>query len=735
LDWNTYSSVSTITCMENQNELALEWLEDVSQSKTQMWLAQQRTAAMFLQTEVFRERVGRLRELAETKTPNRAYVIGEYYYQIFTWLIRRTSLASMIASEPKWDTIVNVEDLELACPGFERITDLQAYDHRGERFLLTLVHRNKASQAYREFVLSSEDGSAMFNSSTCCGNACWLDESTIFYTPEREGAVDYREVRAWRRGGEEEPDKLILKAAENRSVSLTGFSTPEARWVLMTEEGDWGNCAYHFHSLGREHTIELPLRTVVWGWHMNTLLMSMGEKCRISGFSVAEGSLVALDFEALLMGERKGDILWHPTPRSAVQDVVFTERAAIVNIMEDAQCRLFAYEKQNRGWSKARVLEHEGGRIELRDPGASGPGFLCLQQDFLQPATLRYYSEGFEVETLEVGGNWFKEDDFRVEQCWAQSDDGTQIPYSVVGPKQGFGQEPKPTLLEAYGGFGISSLPRYLFYQGPLWLEKGGLYVLANLRGGGEFGPSWHWDATKENRDRIYQDHEAVARDLVARGLTSPKLLGLYGMSNGGLVAAAAITRNPELFGAAVMESAITDMRRYHHFTRGEHDWRNEYGVWDPQMATPYSPLHELREDASYPPILICGGQEDDVVHVSHGRKFARRLHELGHEYLLFEQPDYGHGKGEWNKYTSLQTLMLTFLVNHLISPARKRKQHVCNECEERFHHGIGLRKHQRQTQHKGSRIVERESRTRMNERVSRVTTTKHHNQAVLTML
>jgi prolyl oligopeptidase len=247
------------------------------------------------------------------------------------------------------------------------------------------------------------------------------------------------------------------------------------------------------------------------------------------------------------------------------------------------------------------------------------------------------------------------------EQCWVASKDGTQIPYYVIRAKGLPADGSTPTLLYGYGGFEVSLLPSYLSLAGPAWLERGGVYVSANIRGGGEFGPAWHQAALRENRHKAYEDFEAVAEDLIRRGITSPSKLGVHGRSNGGLLTGAMLTRRPDLFGAVLIGVPLLDMRRYNKLLAGA-SWMAEYGDPDkPEewaFIKTYSPYHNIKADAKYPVPLIFTSTKDDRVHPGHARKMAARLEELGFEVIYYENLEGGHAGASNNPQTAFFTAL-----------------------------------------------------------------------------
>ena len=280
----------------------------------------------------------------------------------------------------------------------------------------------------------------------------------------------------------------------------------------------------------------------------------------------------------------------------------------------------------------------------------SGDAVFYTEENFLTPTRLMLaparWGKSLAIKTLPAR---FDASTHVVEQKEATSKDGTKIPYFIVHPKGHKHDGQDPTLLHAYGGFQISKLPVYDPVLGKLWLERGGTYVVANIRGGGEFGPAWHAAALKANRQKAYDDYFAVAEDLIRRKITSPRRLGAYGRSNGGLLMGVAMTQRPDLWNAVIIESPLLDMMRYHLLPAGA-SWIGEYG--DPTVPAEaawiarYSPFQNLKVGVTYPLAYITTSTKDDRVHPGHARKFAAMLAKLGAPYLYYENTDGGHANG-----------------------------------------------------------------------------------------
>ncbi|MDH5540020.1 MAG: prolyl oligopeptidase family serine peptidase, partial [Rhizobacter sp.] len=291
--------------------------------------------------------------------------------------------------------------------------------------------------------------------------------------------------------------------------------------------------------------------------------------------------------------------------------------------------------------------------------------------DFLTPDSLALGRTGSDArELLKSRPAFFDARGQRVEQAFATSRDGTKVPYFVVWPKGAQADAGNPTLLYGYGGFEVSLQPWYAASFGSAWAERGGVLVVANIRGGGEFGPRWHQAAQRAHRQRSYDDFIAVAEDLIARRITSPAHLGIEGGSNGGLLVGAVFTQRPELFNAVVCQVPLLDMRRYHKLLAGA-SWMAEYG--DPDDAaewafiSKYSPYHNLRPGVKYPKVFFTTSTRDDRVHPAHARKMAARMREQGHPFLYYENIEGGHGGAADNAQRAhLQALEFSYLWQQL---------------------------------------------------------------------
>jgi prolyl oligopeptidase len=329
-------------------------------------------------------------------------------------------------------------------------------------------------------------------------------------------------------------------------------------------------------------------------------------------------------------------------------EVAFTRNFIELITLKNVIGELQQIERVNGAWAASKVSLPGGGTLSLVDSNAfdKDDRFFVTYASYTKPTTL-YSVTGKKPVALKHLPAKYDARDLVTEQFFATSKDGTQVPYFVVHKKSMALNGANPTLLYAYGGFEISETPMYLGSIGKTWVEEGGVYVVANIRGGGEFGPRWHEAALKENRQRAFDDFASVAEDLIARKITTPRRLGIMGGSNGGLLVGVAVTQHPEYYNAVVCESALLDMLRYTKLPPGA-SWMGEYGdPDDPKMAAiiaKYSPYQNIRSGVKYPRIFFHISTADDRVQPGHTRKTVARFDQVGADVLMFENTEGGHG-------------------------------------------------------------------------------------------
>jgi prolyl oligopeptidase len=398
------------------------------------------------------------------------------------------------------------------------------------------------------------------------------------------------------------------------------------------------------------------------------LIVMLRHAWRTQGRSYPAGSLLAIDLERFMAGDRAFRFVFKPNSRSALQSYTATRDRLLLNVLDNLRSRLYSISIDGNRVRRTVVptSPHETISVAAVNEFATDDYFLTTT-GFLEPNAL-YLVRNQERELLHRLPAQFDAAGLAVTEHRATSKDGTRIPYFVVARK-GLMQGSHPTLLTGYGGFEIARTPQYDPIVGAAWLERGGVYVVANIRGGGEFGPAWHQAALRERRQTTYDDFIAVAEHLIARNVTTPQQLGIMGNSNGGLLVAAVAVQRPELFGAVVSSAPLLDMRRYHKLSAGA-SWLAEFG--DPDRPEDwaylraYSPYHNLQSQRRYPPMLFITALRDDRVHPGHARKMAARMQSQGHEAWFYESTEGGHAAANAAQQAFAHAMTYGFLLDRL---------------------------------------------------------------------
>ena len=609
---------------------------------------------------------------------------GRFYYNFWRddqnarGLWRRTTLAEYKKAAPAWETVLDLDQLAAAEKENWVWQGAVFLEPRGDRCLLELSRGGADASVLREFDLTRKAFTpGGFSAPEAKTDAAWRDLDTLYigtdFGPGSLTASGYpRVIKEWRRG--------------------TPLS--EARTVFEGEPGDVGVSVEVDHDHGRVYEwirrdmtffsgaaflrrggewvrLDKPDDAVA-GTFGDFLMLRLRSDWRIGGKTFAAGSLLAEDWGEYLRGRRELAVLFEPAERVSLSSTTATRHYLVLTELDNVRSRLQLLRFKGGQWVRAALEAPAFGTagVEGIDAEESDDYFMRLA-DFLTPPRLCLgVAGGGPAEKIKNLPALFSADGLETRQFEAKSRDGTAVPYFQVGSKDLKLDGRNITLLNGYGGFEIAMLPDYKPLSGAAWLERGGVYVLANIRGGGEFGPKWHEAARKENRQRAYDDFIAVAEDLIARGVTAPRRLGIEGRSNGGLLMGVMLTERPDLFGAVHCGSPLLDMRRYNKLLAGA-SWMDEYG--DPDKPEDwayiqkYSPYQNARADRKYPPILITTSTRDDRVHPGHARKMAARLQQQGHEVLYYENIEGGHGAAANNRQSAfMEALAYTFLWSKL---------------------------------------------------------------------
>ncbi|MBT9471029.1 MAG: prolyl oligopeptidase family serine peptidase [Pseudomonadota bacterium] len=397
---------------------------------------------------------------------------------------------------------------------------------------------------------------------------------------------------------------------------------------------------YSLYAGGKLTRIELPKKAQYQAYVDGRMIFTLQEAWN----DFSSGALIAYDPKAL---SDKPVLVFQPGPRQAIQSVHDTKGQLAVELLEDVKGAVDVYDFVGGKWTARRLTLPKDATLTIGSTSRDDDKLFVAAQSFLTPSSL-WLADGAtgKAEQVKALPARFDASKDRVDQYWATSSDGTKIPYFVVRPKAAKLDGSTPTIMYGYGGFEVAKPPIYIPEMGKMWLERGGAYVIANIRGGGEFGPAWHQAVLREKRQLAFEDFAAVARDLDARKITSPRRLGIYGRSNGGVLTTVSMTQHPELWNAVVVESPLVDMLRYHKLSAGA-SWVGEYGnpdvAEDHAFIAKYDGYLNLKRGQKYPEPYVTTNTRDDRVHPGHARKFAAKLEALGYPYLYFENTFGGH--------------------------------------------------------------------------------------------
>lgn len=659
----------------------LLWLEEVIGDRALEWVRARNaeSVASLADNERFAALQVEIREVldADDRIP---YVTrrGELLYNFWQdeqhprGIWRRTKPASYREPQPEWEIVLDLDALA-AEEGenwvWQGPTMLRPdYD----RCLVELSRGGADAGVLREFDLGKlAFVPGGFELPEGKHRVSWIDRDRIYvgtdFGPGSLTTSGYpRVVKEWRRGTPLDEAIVVFEGAlDDMQVAAWHDSTPgfERDWVHRSI--DFFRSEKFLRTDSGLQRIDVPDDTVI-DIHREWLLINL----RTEWLGYPPGALLAAKFDDYLAGNRELTVVFQPDEHTSLQYHRWTRNYLLLVTLTDVKARLTVLEPGS--WEQhdmPGVPEIGDADIVDTSPDDSDEYFVDVY-GFTQPSTLtRGVIGDGEPETLKRAPAMFEAEQLTVDQHFATSDDGTAIPYFVVG-----GDGPGPTLLTGYGGFEIPLTPSYSGIVGRGWLARGGRYVVANIRGGGEYGPRWHQAALQQQRHRAFEDFAAVARDLVDHGHCAPGQLGIEGGSNGGLLVGVMLTRYPELFGAVVSHVPLLDMLRYHRLPAGA-SWIAEYGDPDDPVAAAYlrtySPLHNLRADRSYPPTLLVTSTRDDRVHPAHARKFAAQMRELGHDLQYYENIEGGHGAAADNAQRAFHwALTFEFLWRSLTQPS-----------------------------------------------------------------
>jgi prolyl oligopeptidase len=594
---------------------------------------------------------------------------------------RVSPLAAYVAGRPEWRVLIDVDALGKA-EGKSWVwhgADCLAPDYR--RCLVSLSPGGTDAAMVREFDIGSgrfvQGG---FSLPAAKSDTAWVDADTLLvatdYGPESLTTSGYpRVVKLWRRGTPLAAANTVL-TGEKADVRLSARSALDGarRWTFVERGRSFWTHDLYLLADGRSVKLPVPpdadFRDVLDG----RMIVSLNAPLATGGRSFPAGAVVAWPLADLAAGRAPApELVMAPSASQAIEEVAASQHVLWVKALDDVSGKLFALRRGANGvWSGAAVPLARNNTVHLVHAAPTRDLAFVTVEGMLTPPSLYAATPGAAPRLVQSLPPSFDASNFTVEQRFARSGDGTRIPYFLVRRKGTVG--PVPALIHSYGGFRSAQTPSYLtgepYRAGPLalfWVEEGNAYVLANLRGGGEYGPRWHDAAIREKHQRVFDDIQAVAEDLIRTGVTRKGKIAISGRSNGGVTVGAAVNQHPELYGAVISGSPLGDMQRYSHLLAGA-SWMDEYGDPDKPadwaFLSRYSPYQNIRPGVKYPPILFYNSTKDDRVHPGHARKMAARLQEYGNRVYYHEYMEGGHSVGADRKEDAYRAALLTMFLN-----------------------------------------------------------------------
>lgn len=633
------------------------WLEEVLDEKSLEWARKQnnKTFSLLNDGPEFDKLVVGLTEIlsSKEKIPTIFFMKDGTIYNLWLddiniqGLLRRTTIESYKSSAPVWEKILDLDELSINDGEKWVLHDLDISPNK-KRALVFLSPGGSDADIMREFDMTTKsfvtDG---FILPLTKGGASWLTDDELLierdFGPETLTASGYpRTVRSWKRGESLKHSKIIYQTlVSDAMISVQSTHEKGQTRTLLYRRIDFFNLEIYEYKNREFKILELPKKIDAES-NLTKLHLILKEDWRKNAFDYLSGDYVVYDFET-----QATSLVYRPDNKSSIFSSGLTKDGLLLVIDTDVKGRLLYGVEKDRQWTLEKVALPDNGSLGLLVTSQDTNDYFIGFDSFNTP--LSYYA-GNGASILGVVKKetaHFSYENIEVSQHFAQSLDGTMVPYFLVHQKGLEFNGKNPTILYGYGGFNISLKSHFSNLLGHAWLDKSGVYVLSNIRGGGEYGPAWHQSALKENRDRAYQDFFAIAEELIAKNITSPEHLGAWGGSNGGLLMGVCYTQRPDLFKAINCGVPLLDMHRYHKLLAG-HSWIAEYGnpddAHDGKYIRALSPYQRIdKDEKNYPVIFVNTSTKDDRVHPGHARKFSAKLEEYGHSYLYHENIEGGH--------------------------------------------------------------------------------------------
>ena len=664
------------------------WLEEVEGKKSLAWVEEQNeeTFTRYTETNAFKEKYERIKKELndDERIPSAYYQNGEMYNfwrdeKNVRGVWRKTSFKSYLKDEPIWEDILDIDQLanDEGINWLYKGADCLAPEYK--RCLIRLSDGGTDAVTIREFDLEEKkfvkDG---FNTYPSKQNASWVNEDQILIGADfGEGSMNESgypmQVKLWNRGESLEEAKIFFSGSYEKIFNFPFVSIrPDGKYYGIIEGPTFFSEVLHLFDGEKLVKINLPQMIDIHGFFNESLILSIEEDWEI----FKSGSLLEINVNSLLansIDESDVKIIFEPDGQRFISGVSIGKHQLMVSMLENVNGIITRFLKKDDRWDSKDIEGFQNSTMNIYGQDVWSDNSFISVSNFLEPSSIYHASDGADYKKIKSRKNSIDPEKYRVEQNFVSSADGTSIPYFLISRKDINLDGKNPTILYGYGGFQISKPPSYLGGSiAEYWLNSGGVYVVSNIRGGGEYGPAWHQSALKENRQRAYDDFIAIAIDLIEKGITSKDHLGIEGRSNGGLLVGATFTQRPDLFNAVICGVPLLDMYRYDKLLAGA-SWVDEYGDPDNpeewEFIRKYSPYQNLKKGTEYPEVFFYTSTKDDRVHPGHARKMAKKMTDMGSPIVYYENTEGGHaGTSNIDQFSFLLALQLAYLEDKLMN-------------------------------------------------------------------
>ena len=611
-------------------------------------------------------------------------IYGDYVYNFWKdedherGIWRRCPLTNYLDGKLDWEILLDIdqlaknEEIKWVYKGSSGL--YPSYD----RFLVELSKGGGDAVVIKEFDVNKkqflDNG---FYMDEAKGSASYVDENTLIVSTDfGEGTTTTSgyptQVKLWKRGTPLKEAQLIYEGRTSSVGTWGGVMRDGSKaYTMITQAPTFFTSENLVWIEDKAVKLDIPEDASTRGILNDQLIVQLKSDWSVENKTYKTGTLLSLNFTALLKGDKDIEVILEPDEFSSIAEVSTTKNKLLINVLTNVTGQLYIYTFNNGKWTGEKVDTPKLGTISITGTTELSDNYFFDFENFITPSTL-YFADASKntFRPYRSLPAFFDASKYEVKQYKARSKDGTMIPYFQVAAKDLKNDGTNPTLLYAYGGFEVSLSPFYASSFGVAWLDKGGTFVLANIRGGGEYGPKWHQDGMKEKRQNVFDDLYAVSEDLIAKKITSSGHLAVMGGSNGGLLVGVAFTQRPDLYNAVVCQVPLLDMQRYNKLLAGA-SWMGEYGNPDIpeewEYIKKYSPYHNVKEGMNYPEVFFGTSTRDDRVHPGHARKMVAKMNDMGYKTYYYENTEGGHAGASTNEQRAkLNALMFSYLLMKL---------------------------------------------------------------------